>query len=102
MMLLTKQGEIITKAPEGCPVNYDGTTTIEKIYRVRTFHKSRISTVVLGEEDFNTEPTAIQILYCLLRYKGEYPANQVFSVTEEVYTMKDNSHLFENDELPPF
>jgi len=84
-MLLTKAGEIIEKVPEGAPVEYDGVTTIEKKYRVRVVHDEKWAKVIIGEEDFNSDPTAIQILYCILKYQDDRDMKQIFAVVEQVY-----------------
>jgi hypothetical protein len=87
-MLLTKQGEIIEKLPEGSPVEYDGITNIETKYRVRVICANMRVKQVLGEEDYSAPPTPIQILYCLLRYKGNYCSNQIFAAVEKIYTLE--------------
>ncbi len=83
-MLLTKEGEILKEAPENMPVEYDGITTIERKYRVIVICDIGFKKV-MGEEDFDTEPEAIQILYCILKYRGNHNIKKLFAVINTVY-----------------
>lgn len=88
-MFVNKQGEIVQKIPDNGFVPFNSEYQFVKKFRVRVIHDRLGRKTVTHEEDFETQPTSVQIMYCIAKASTLHclPYCTLFASVEEVYML---------------
>jgi len=95
-MFVNKQGVIVKQIPENGFVPFNSEYQFEKKYRVRVIHNSFGRKTVIHEEDFETQPESVQIMYCIAKASTLHSLQYcvLFASVEEIYMLTEQELPF--------